>query len=161
MLDFHDLYEAYATDVYRFGYWLSGESAEAEDITSETFIRAWVRLDTIRTETLRAYLFTIARNVYLEGRRKQARLTRLDQAHPDPNPGPEQLAAERAELERVRRILQTLPEADRAAFIMRVEYEMPYAEIARVLQLSEGAIKVKVHRARTKMLAARTEKEVL
>ena len=88
-------------------------------------------------------------------------MTRLDQAHPDPNPGPEQLAAERAELEKARRILQTLPEADRAAFIMQVEYEMPYAEIARVLQLSEGAIKVKVHRARTKMLAARTEKEVL
>ena len=57
MLDFQDLYESYASEVYRFALWLAGDSSEAEDITSETFIRAWVRNSTIRTVTLKAYLF--------------------------------------------------------------------------------------------------------
>ncbi|MHC4560444.1 MAG: RNA polymerase sigma factor [Planctomycetota bacterium] len=65
MLTFKDLYETYAPDVYRFTLWLAGDSFEAEDNTSETFIRAWVRISSIRTETLKAYLFTIARNLYL------------------------------------------------------------------------------------------------
>ena len=65
MLNFQDLYETYASDVYRFAYWLTGDRPEAEDITSETFIRAWVNRTTIRTETLKAYLLTIARNAYL------------------------------------------------------------------------------------------------
>ena len=51
MLNFQDLYEAYATDVYRFAFWPAGDSSKAEDITSETFIRAWVKRSTIRTET--------------------------------------------------------------------------------------------------------------
>jgi RNA polymerase sigma-70 factor (ECF subfamily) len=66
MLDFHDLYESYGPEVYRFAYWLAGSAAEAEDITSETFIRAWINFASIRTETLKAYLFQIARNIYLE-----------------------------------------------------------------------------------------------
>ena len=50
MLSFQDLYESYATEVYRFAFWLAGDSSEAEDITSETFIRAWVNSKSIRTE---------------------------------------------------------------------------------------------------------------
>ena len=54
MLDFRGLYESYAPEVYRFAFWLAGNSPEAEDITSETFVRAWVNRSTIRTETLKA-----------------------------------------------------------------------------------------------------------
>jgi RNA polymerase sigma-70 factor (ECF subfamily) len=64
MLSFQELYESYATEVYRFAFWLAGDSSEAEDITSETFVRAWVNRSSIRTETLKAYLFTIARNAF-------------------------------------------------------------------------------------------------
>ena len=39
MNDFLNLYESYVKDVYRFALWLAGDRSEAEDITSETFIR--------------------------------------------------------------------------------------------------------------------------
>ena len=78
MLNFQDVYADYAAEVYRFAFWLAGESAEAEDITSETFVRAWVKRSAIRTETLKAYLFTIARNTFLERRRKAKRRVALD-----------------------------------------------------------------------------------
>ena len=91
MINFHQLYEAHAADVYRFAYWLAGDSSEAEDITSETFIRAWVKHSSIRTETLKAYLFTIARNLYLENQRNKPQQITLEDFYPDPNPNPEQV----------------------------------------------------------------------
>ncbi len=160
MIEFQDLYESYAADVYRFAFWLAGESAEAEDITSETFIRAWSRRNGIRTETLKAYLFTIARNLYLEHQRRSRRHVDIEDVHPDPAPGPDQVVESQLELRRVQRSLQQLPEIDRAAFILRVQHELPYVEIARVLGLSLTAAKVKVHRARKKLLLGLVETEV-
>ena len=58
MMDFQDLYDSYAPDVYRFSLWLSGNRTDAEDVTSETFVRAWARRETIRTRTLKAYLLS-------------------------------------------------------------------------------------------------------
>ena len=159
MFTFQDLYESYASQVYRFAFWLAGDSLEAEDITSETLIRAWVNHSTIRTETLKAYLFTIARNIYLEQQRKRKRQVALEDIYPDPAPGPDKLTEAQAELHRAQRFLQTLSEVDRAAFILRVQHELPYAEIARVLGLSLAAAKVKVHRARIKLLRDRLGEE--
>ena len=160
MLNFQELYESYATEVYRFALWLAGNSYDAEDITSETFIRAWVRRNTIRTETLKAYLFTIARNVYLENQRKRKQQVALEDVYTDPAPGPDKMVESQLELQSVQRIVQTLPEIDRAAFVLRVQHGLPYAEIARVLGLSLTATKVKVHRVRKKLIANCIEKEV-
>ena len=87
MLSFQDLYESYAADVFRFAVWLTGDLSEAEDITSETFIRAWANHRKIRTETLKAYLFTISRNLYLEHHRKNKRRAALKDVHSDPLAG--------------------------------------------------------------------------
>jgi RNA polymerase sigma factor (sigma-70 family) len=160
MLNFQRLYESYAPEVYRFAFWLTGNTSEAEDITSDTFVRAWVNSSTIRTETLKAYLFTIARNVFLEEQRKSKRQVALQDVHRDPAPGPDVLVESHLELRRVHSVLQTLPEIDRAAFVLRVQHELPYAEIARVLELSLSSAKVKVHRVRKKLLTTRVEREV-
>jgi len=159
-LSFHDLYERYAPEVYRFSFWLSGNAADAEDITSETFIRAWTGSERIRTETVKAYLFTIARNLYLKQLRQSKRQVDLDANHASLGSNPAELVGQRMELTAVLQQLQKLPEVDRAALILRVQYELPYAEIARVLNLSLANAKVKVHRARLKLAAARTETEV-
>ncbi len=160
MINFKDLYESYVTEVYRFSLWLAGDSSEAEDITSETFIRAWANNSKIRTETLKAYLFTISRNVYLERKRKKKRQVVLEDIYPDPSPGPDKLTESQHELQSVQKVLQTLPEIDRTAFVLRVQHELPYDEIARVLELSLTATKVKVYRVRKKLITASIEKEV-
>jgi RNA polymerase sigma-70 factor (ECF subfamily) len=157
MLSFEELYVAYSPDVYRFANWLSGNSKDAEDITSETFVRAWINFDSIQTETLKAYLFTIARNLYLETLRKKHEHLELTETHTDPSPRPEKLIEHQSELDQVRNILQMLPEIDRSAFVLRVQYDLPYAEIGRVLQLSENTAKVKVHRVRKTLFTARSK----
>jgi RNA polymerase sigma-70 factor (ECF subfamily) len=159
MINFQDLYESYGDEVYRFSLWLAGDPLEAEDITSETFIRAWVHTSKIRTETLKAYLFTISRNIYLQHQRKKKRQVVLKDVHPDPAPGPDKQTESQFKLRSVQRIIQTLPEIDRAAFVLRVQHELPYAEIARVLELSLTATKVKVYRVRKKLIANCIDKE--
>lgn len=160
MLSFHDLYDTYAPEIYRFSLWLSGDSCEAEDITSETIIRAWVRINTIRTETLKAYLLTIARNIYLEWQRKSKYQIPLHDVYSDPGPEPNEVVESQLEIVRIQRFLKTIPEIDRAAFILRVQHELPCAEIARVLGLSLTATKVKIHRVRKKLLSSLIHEEV-
>jgi RNA polymerase sigma-70 factor (ECF subfamily) len=126
---------------------------DADDITSETFARAWVGRDEIRTETVKAYLFAIARNLYLNQKRHAKRNEDLNPDHADPNPGPDHLVESRLELARALALVQTLPEIDRAAFLMRVQHDLPYEEIARILQLPLTTVKVKIHRARLKLAA--------
>jgi RNA polymerase sigma-70 factor (ECF subfamily) len=139
---------------------LAGDSSEAEDITSETFIRAWAHNSKIRTETLKAYLFAIARNVYLEQLRKRKHQVDIDHNYPDPAPEPDKVVESHLDLIRIQHLMQSFPEIDRAAFILRVQHELPYAEIARVLELSLAAAKVKVHRVRKKILAMFVDEEV-
>ncbi|TFH32114.1 MAG: sigma-70 family RNA polymerase sigma factor [Anaerolineales bacterium] len=160
MLTFDELYNSYAQDVYRFAYWLSGNRMDAEDITSETFVRAWLRFSSIRMETLKGYLFKIARNVFLTKQRKGQPDTALVDTYPDPTPGPERMAHAHITLAAVRTFLQTLPEGDRTAFVLRVQYDLPYAEIARVLEVSEVSARVKVHRARKLLLLRRIGEEI-
>jgi RNA polymerase sigma-70 factor (ECF subfamily) len=56
-------------------------------------------------------------------------------------------------------MLARLPEPERAALVLRAEQTLSYAEIARVLEISEGAARVKVHRARRKLLQAHLTEE--
>jgi RNA polymerase sigma-70 factor (ECF subfamily) len=148
MTGFGELYKKYAPDVYHFALYLSGERGEAEDITSETFVRVWASSEPVRVATVKGYLFTIARNLFLQGLRKKSRHVALDEDLRDPQASPYAQAEQKAELRAVLAGLQQLPEIDRAAVLMRAFDEMPYEEIARVLGISLASVKVKIHRAR-------------
>jgi RNA polymerase sigma-70 factor (ECF subfamily) len=82
----------------------------------------------------------------------------LEESHPDSYPKVESVIEDQHELAAIQEFLQTLPEMDRSAFILRVQYGLSYAEIARVLKLSESAAKVKVHRTRKKLFTEYQER---
>lgn len=154
MTNFHALYESYAPHVRRFSLFLCGDEALADDLTSETFVRAWTASGSIRQETVKAYLFTIARNLYYDHLRQARRHTVLDNAMPDGRVSAPKQAEARSELRFVLAVMQELPEVDRAALLMRAQEGLSYEEIARALGLSVVAVKVKIHRARLKLMKA-------
>lgn len=158
---FREIYEQYAQDVYRYVYWMSGNTAVSEDITSETFARAWAGRDRIRTETVRAYLITIARNLYLKQQDKAKRETEIDYTLESLLPTPERSVENKLMLENIMRHLNTQSEIDRSAFMLRTVYDMPYAEIGRVLNISVSNAKVKIHRVRLKIAQAMEKMEVI
>jgi len=152
--DFEALYERYARDVLRFALYLSGDRSRAEDITSETFVRVWVSPVAVRPNTVKAYLFTIARRLFLDGRRRDARFAPLEDRHADAGPGPHDSAAARLQLDATLAALQALPEIDRAALLMKAQDGLAYEDIAASLGVSVAAAKVKVHRARVRLAQA-------
>jgi RNA polymerase sigma-70 factor (ECF subfamily) len=159
MTDFRTLYQTYAGDIFRFALFLCGNRSDAEDITSETFVRAWTSSQPIRSETVKGYLFTIARNLYLQGRRKAGRHVALDEEIRDPQAGPLAVAEQRAEFRSVLARLQELPEIDRSAILLRAVEGLSYDEIARALKISTAAVKTKIHRARLAFAAIRNTQE--
>jgi len=156
MTDFEALYRRYAGDVHRFAWYLCGDHVLAEDLTSETFARAWNAGGEIRAATAKAYLFAIARNCYLEtlrrsGPRVGALTAPLNENLQDPAAGPDHAAAGRSELVQVMAALAELPELDRTVLLLRARDEWSYEEIAQATGLSLAAVKVKIHRARLRL----------
>jgi RNA polymerase sigma-70 factor (ECF subfamily) len=158
MTEFQEVYQRYAKDVHRFALYLSGDPALAEDITSETFVRLWASDEKIRMLTVKAYLFAIARHLYIDNRRSASRHAEIDPGLPEPGASPEMLALYKSELREVLKMLQEIPEVDRAALLMRAQQGMPYEDIARALGISLAAVKIKIHRARLRLAEARARR---
>jgi RNA polymerase sigma factor (sigma-70 family) len=152
-MTFHELYSRYAEDVYRFAYWLSGNPEVAKDITSETFVRALTAPGEPRMETVKAYLFAIARNLYRRQWRRHSRKESLDETMTDHLPTPDQAMVQNEEFERTIEAMKSLPEIDRTVLLLRAEEDLSYQDIAATTGLSSAAVKVKVFRARVKLTA--------
>jgi RNA polymerase sigma-70 factor, ECF subfamily len=153
-MDFADLYKRYSQDVFRFAYFLSGNRELAEDIASETFVRALAVRDQLQSGSLKAYLLAIARNLFLDFTRTQGRIAPLSEAHddtPDDAPDPEAIAASRLDLGATMQALQQMPEGERAALLMAGVDGLPHEEIAAALGCSTAAVKVRIHRARLRL----------
>ncbi|MCW5877277.1 MAG: RNA polymerase sigma factor [Anaerolineales bacterium] len=158
-MEFHQVYERYAPAVQRFAFWLCGDVHLAQDLTSEAFVRAWLRWDDLRQPTLRAYLFAITRNLYLEDRRKYGREQAMEDHWPAGLPSPQAAAEQAEQLAWVAEALAGLKPHERHALLLRAVEGLSYAEIAAALNLTLSTAKVTVHRARLKLLLARQHLE--
>src|SRR5262249_28969702 len=134
--------------------------AEAEDVVSETFVRIVTRSHAIASTTARAYLLTVARNVYLDTARRKHRDARLadeielDFADLRCEPDQPTRLDNNTRMAAALKALGLLPEGERAAFLLRVDHDLSYEEIALALGISVAAAKVRVHRARLRLASA-------
>jgi RNA polymerase sigma-70 factor (ECF subfamily) len=99
--------------------------------------------------------FQLARNAYIDLLRRAARQTQLDENMPDTRISAQTQMEQSAEVRAVLTALQQLPEVDRTVLLMRALDEMPYEEIAETLGIPVVAARVKVHRARVKLMQTR------
>ncbi len=125
---------------------------DANDVLQNVFIRVWNGLENFRQDAqLYTWLYRIATNeslTFLEGQKKRAAISLSDvesglsnqikaDKHFDPN-----------KLEwKLQLAIQQLPEKQRIVFTLRYYDEMPYEEMSRVLETSEGALKASYHHA--------------
>ena len=150
-----NLYKRYAPDVRRFVLFLAGDPVVPDEITSDTFVSAWLARERIRQPTVKSYLFAIARNLYRDRQRHQERHAELDEHMTDKRISAQMHMEQAAEVRAVLAALQQLPEMDRTALLMRALDEMPYEEIAETLEIPVVSAKVKVYRARLKLMQTR------
>ena len=153
--EFAEVFNEYYPSLCRFlECLLGGATGAAQDIAQESFMQLYrTDFERIVREEVRFWLFRVARNFALNELSKRSTRQRLfgkvADAFRTETPGPaERLeAAERKEL--VLGLLKHLPEHQRAALLLREQEEMSYGEIARVLNVSEGKVKIDIFRART------------
>ncbi len=154
---FEELYRCYAEDVFRFSLYLSGNWALAQDLTSEVFVRAWSAATPVQVVTAKAYLFTIARNLFLDSlRREPAQAELLASLRATPALSPEV----QEELSQTLDDLRQIAEGDRSALVMAVFEEMSHEEVARALGVSVGAVKSRIFRARLRLSELRQQRLV-
>jgi RNA polymerase sigma-70 factor (ECF subfamily) len=118
-------------------------------------VSAWLARKRIRQPTVKGYLLAIARNLYRDLQRRQKRHGELDEDMTDNRISAQSHMEQTAEVRAVLAELQQLPELDRTALLMRALDEMPYEEIAETLGIPMVSARVKVYRARLKLMQTR------
>lgn len=144
------LYDKYIDKIYRFLLYRIQHAETAEDLTSQTFLKA---LDNIRAfdgskGTFQAWLYKIAYNSLIDHYRKHKPTLDLSYAeHAPASDNTEQRVENFFNQQQVKALLQQLPEATQELIILRIWEELPYAEIAKILNKTENSLKMQFSRA--------------
>lgn len=156
---FRLIFERYSRPVISFVYDMVNDRALAEELTQETFVRAYRAIRTMRRDTkLSTWLFGIARNVARESLRARARAASyidladksvLDLSDNKPVPVDGVLSKELNDV--IRRSLAELDEDKRLVFTLKVLHQCSYDEIAEITGFSLAKLKTDLHRARVEM----------
>lgn len=162
--DFEQLVELHSRELFVYLWRLLQHDQDAEDCLQDTFLRAFRALDSLQhTDNLRAWLYKIATNVARTHLKKNSRAasTSLEIAEdlPSPSPGPEAATLNRMDLHHLSSLVLALPAKQRAALILHRYQELPYPEVARILDITEDAARANVYQAARKLRAQTGQKE--
>ena len=139
---FERLFRSLAPSLHAFFARSAGRGAAAEDLLQATFLKIHAARRSWRAgERLRPWVFTIAARVRLDWLRRHGR------AGPAPGEDPAEAAAAGERDERVRAALDRLPELQRVVVHLHRFEGLSFAEVGRVLGISEGAAKLRAFRA--------------
>jgi RNA polymerase sigma-70 factor (ECF subfamily) len=146
------LYEAHYMRVFSYVMTLAGDRHQAEEITQETFFRAFRKLNSFRGESDEVtWLCAIARNLFNDEMRRQGRFAEMPEEAAARGKGVEQSAVEKDDSFRVHMALHGLEEPYREVFELRVFGELSFAQVGQIFHRTENWARVTFHRARAKL----------
>ena len=152
-MDFNELYDAYADDVYRYVLSLCKNKHIAEDITGTTFLNAIKAADKFKGEcNVKVWLCQIAKNTYYN-MAKRNKLAAKIYAEP-PGDGLELRLLDKSQAFEIHKTLHLLGEPYKEVFSLRVFAELSFAEIGELFKKSESWARVSFHRAKNKIREA-------
>jgi RNA polymerase sigma-70 factor, ECF subfamily len=148
---FSKIYDKHIDKIYRFIFLKVSSQEIAEDLTSEVFIRTWDRFKSGEDiKNIQAFLYQIARNLVVDHYREKGKYQTISVDSVsilDPRPGVEKEAQVDSEMGQVRMALNNINQDYQELIILRYLEELSVAEIASILEKSEGAVRVSLHRA--------------
>jgi RNA polymerase sigma-70 factor (ECF subfamily) len=148
---FAALYDLHVVRVYRHIYYLVNDAREAEDLTAQTFLKAWEAIDRYqeRGAPFVAWLLRIGHNLTVSHLRSKRDHSMLDDGFVDQKltRNPEEALERSTEEDSVRQALLRLRDEQRQVIMLRFVEEMDYREVAAVIGKSVPAVRVIQHRA--------------
>ena len=160
-MEFEAIYQAYFKSVYQYIRQLSGSEHVAEEITSDTFLKAMRSLKDFRGECdMRVWLCQIAKNTYYSYLKKNERIIRVEEAELQNIAAPEAFVEERIEIlegaQQAQKILHEMPDPYKEVFMWRVFGELSFKAIGELYDKTDNWACVTYYRAR-KMIQGRLE----
>ena len=151
---FDDIVAGYYPDMYRYAVWLCRDPAIADDVVQESLLRAWKALDSLKDDAAaKQWLLTIVRR---ENARwfERRRLETVDVD--DLTPAQEAVIAESPndDVADVRAAIFSLEDDYREPLVLQVLMGYSTKEIAQLMELGQGAVLTRLHRARHKLREA-------
>jgi RNA polymerase sigma-70 factor, ECF subfamily len=148
---FAELYDRHVVRVYRHIYYLVNDRGDAEDLTAQTFLKAWEAIDRYRERgaPFVSWLLRIAHNVavsFLRARREHGTLEDYV-IDPKRHGNPEEALEQSSDEDSIRRAILELREEQRQVIILRFVEELDHREVAAVIGKSVPAVRVIQHRA--------------
>lgn len=146
-----EMFEIYGNRIYRLALRYTGDEGRAQDITQETFLRAFINLDRYdQNRPAGPWLFRIAANLcrnFLRDRREvpTANAGELEDSF---EPGPEEQFLQKEKVSELLIALQQLPEIYRDVLLLKHVGELSYAEIGATLGLELTLVKNRLYRGR-------------
>ena len=153
---FSKIYDQYISRIYRFVFLRVNSRDIAQDLTSETFTRAWSSFakaseDKDKIRNWAGFLYQIARNLVTDFYREKGKVQIISASYAsvltDPAMGLEEKAFLSSEAEQIKAVLSKLGEEQQEVIIWRYLDGLSNKEIAEILGKPEGTIRVIVHRA--------------
>jgi RNA polymerase sigma factor (sigma-70 family) len=164
---FTRLVARYRPGIYGLAFAATGNVAEAEDLTQETLIAAYLGLPRLRDPSrFGVWLYGIARNVVRMWYRRRANTPALDGGHAiaaledRSQRSPEERLDRQESLARIREAVQELSTGNREAITLRYWGEMSYAEISATLNVPLSTVKSRLHKAKRQLQARLGEKRM-
>ncbi len=151
---FRELYELNRLSVFRYIYALTGGSqADAEDLTAETFLRAWKARHQFHGEMNSAigWLLGIAKRLVIDDYRRTVRATRTLSPDLDHESTPEQAAIQGEQQQILLRLVADLPDEQREIVVLRYLLGWRVSDIAQHMGASENKVSVSLHRTLSKL----------
>lgn len=135
----------------RYARALTGERARADDLVQDTLERAWTKLHLYRAGTdLRAWLFTVMHNVYVNQVRAARNTVEFDESQLEAVAPPQ---SDRLDVRDLERALHRLPIEQRQVLLLVALEDMSYDEAARTLGVPIGTVMSRLSRARERLRA--------
>jgi RNA polymerase sigma-70 factor (ECF subfamily) len=155
--EFDRLFNQYSGPIYNYALRMIGDADRAADIAQDTFIKAFRKLDTLTdASAARSWIYRIATNTAIDEMRRRRHVVPMnddEKRHdqPDRGPGPETQVLSGLLDERIGRALLRLKPNHRQCLILSDVEDMSAAQIGEVMEMSGGAVRVLLFRARAEM----------
>lgn len=161
--EFDEIYRLYSADLYRFIFNMCRNEASAMDIMQETMLRAIENIDSFKGNcSIKTYLFTIARNLYLDtlkkAENKNISSDETEQEFSDSTSFVDKLTDKESALS-IHRLLHCLDEPYKEIFSLRVFAELSFREIGDIFGNSENWARTTFFRAKKKLISLISEEE--
>ena len=153
---FDDAYRSLFPTIFRVAYRISGDTGLAEDLAHEAFAQLLQRdADLPSLSDTKYWLLRVVRNLSLNLQQRRGRERRAyERTHdlaPNHAPASDEPTLRAEQRSQVQRALDALPRQMRSILVMREYGALSYREIASIVRISEGNVKIRLHRARARM----------